>query len=80
MKDILETILGIILFIAICLFIPKACDKETNTNTNLTFKKSTINVCNEEIELYDFIEDEEFDITSFEEYLNEICVKKEIEE
>ena len=72
--EVFNGFIGIIIFGLIGLYILDSCAKDTNT-TNLTFKKNKINICNEEIELYDFINDEEFDSIQFEEYTNEICIE-----
>lgn len=75
MSDFIKGLIEIVIIGIIGIFIIDACDKDTDTNTNLTFKKDKINICNEEIELYDFIDDEEFDSIQFEKYIKEICIE-----
>lgn len=75
MKDVILEICGFILFCIIGIFIVDACDKNTNTKTNLLFNSNQIDVCGKTINLIDFIDDDEFDSKVFEEYINEICIE-----
>lgn len=73
MSDFIKGLLGMIIITVVSIFLLDSCDN--NNHTNLTFKTYKINICNEDIELYDFIDDEEFNSKQFEEYINEICIR-----
>ena len=73
--DVFSTIFKVVIFIGVVIILYYALSSCDRQEDKFNFRDSSITICNEKVELNDFVDENEFDAKELEYYINEICVE-----